>query len=237
MVVSKDTSQAINTAIEILRQELIERIIKVEKENERLNIENESLKKQLKIAEQNNQDNNKPLFSSFIKKTSEGAPPISESETRIVNAISSEQKEKVKKEKNVVVFGLKESSRKSKDEIKEDDDEGISELFDAIGLEKSNIVKHFRLNSGDKSKPGPLVIELVDSSYQKQVLSVARDLNKIEAYKNKVFINPDLTYRQRASLKLLLSERKRLNKIEEDKSSTFRFVIRNDMLQKIEIKK
>ena len=54
---------------------------------------------------------------------------------------------------------------------------------------------------------------------------------------NEVFINPDLTYREKASLKLLLDERKRLNKEEENKNSTFRFVIRNDLLERIEIKK
>jgi hypothetical protein len=66
---------------------------------------------------------------------------------------------------------------------------------------------------------------------------VARDLNAVEEYKNRVFINPDLTYRERASLKLLLGERKRLNKEEKNKSSTFRFVIRNDLLERIEFKK
>jgi hypothetical protein len=42
----------------------------------------------------------------MIKKTSEGAPPISDSETRVINAISAEQKEKVKKEKNVIELSL-----------------------------------------------------------------------------------------------------------------------------------
>ena len=185
----------------------------------------------------NKTQQNKPLFSSLIKKTNEGAPPISESETRVINAISAEQKEKVKKEKNVIVFGLKESNRKEKQEIKEDDDESIGKVFDAIGLDKSKIVKHYRLKSKDTTKPGPLVLEIVESTHQKQVLSVARDLNAVEEYKNRVFINPDLTYRERASLKLLLGERKRLNKEEENKNSTFRFVIRNDLLERIEFKK
>ena len=233
MVVSKDTQNAIKEAIEEIRNEFASRIENVENENKRLNAEVMELRKLL----DNKTQQNKPLFSSLIKKTSEGAPPISESETRVINAISAEQKEKVKKEKNVIVFGLKESNRKEKQEIKEDDDESIGKVFDAIGLDKSKIVKHYRLKSKDTTKPGPLVLEIVESSYQKQVLSVARDLNAVEEYKNRVFINPDLTYRERASLKLLLGERKRLNKEEENKNSTFRFVIRNDLLERIEIKK
>ena len=132
-----------------------------ENENKRLNAEVMELRKLL----DNKTQQNKPLFSSLIKKTSEGAPPISESETRVINAISAEQKEKVKKEKNVIVFGLKESNRKEKQEIKEDDDESIGKVFDAIGLDKSKIVKHYRLKSKESTKPGPLVLEIVESTY------------------------------------------------------------------------
>jgi hypothetical protein len=208
MVVSKDTHLAIKEAIEEIRNEFASRIVNVENENKRLNAEVMELRKLL----DNKTQQNKPLFSSLIKKTSEGAPPISESETRVINAISAEQKEKIKKEKNVIVFGLKESNRKETHEIKEDDDESIGKVFDAISLDKTKIVKHYRLKSKDATKPGPLVLEIVESTYQKQVLSVARDLNTVEENKNRVFINPDLTYRERASLKLLLGERKRLNK-------------------------
>jgi hypothetical protein len=56
----------------------------------------------------------------MIKKTSEGAPPISDLETRVINAISAEQKEKVQKEKNLIVFGINESKRTTNEEIKED---------------------------------------------------------------------------------------------------------------------
>ena len=129
MVVSKDTQCAIKDAIEEIRNEFACRIENVEKENKRLNAEVLELRKLL----DNKTQQNKPLFSSLIKKTSEGAPPISESETRVINAISAEQKEKVKKEKNVIVFGLKESNRKEKQEIKEDHHESIGKVFDAIG--------------------------------------------------------------------------------------------------------
>ncbi len=179
----------------------------------------------------------KPLFRSLIKKTRDGATPVSETETRVFNAISSECKEKARKEKNIVIFGVKESAQSNIDKIIEDDRKSIDDVFDAIGLDKTKITKNFRLKSKDTAKPGPLVVELDSSLYQKQDLSVASSLSKFEEYKSKVYINPDLTFRERASLKLLLEERKKLNKVELDNSSSFRFVIRNDMLEKIIIKK
>ena len=96
MVVSKDTQNAIKEAIDELRMEYFSRIEQVEEVNERLNLEVIELKKKLIETLLNYLKNNKPLFSSPIKKKSEGAPHISESETLVINAISAEQKEKVK---------------------------------------------------------------------------------------------------------------------------------------------
>lgn len=242
MVVSKETREAIDNAVKALRDEfsilktsLENRLSAIDEENSRLKADNADLKKKLNDIESNNQTCNKPLFSSFIKKISAGAPAITDAESRVFNAISAEQKEKIKKEKNVIIFGLIESARKNSSEKIEDDKVSIDNVFDAINLDKTKIVRHFRLKSKDTTKPGPLVVELIDSSYQKQVLSVARDLSKTK-FKEKVYINQDLTYRERASLKVLLEERKKLNKIEQEKNSPFRYIIRNDMLDKIEIK-
>jgi hypothetical protein len=246
MAITKEVKEAIEAAKADLRNELKdikaefeEKIKQIELEKLRLTNDNADLKKRIEVLEKEkpNDVTGKPLFSSFIKKTSEGAPPVSESETRVFNAISSECKEKAKKEKNIIMFGVQESKETEKAKLDEHDLNGIGKIFDDINLDKTRIIKHFRLKSKDATKPGAVVVELDSVLYQKQVLSSASELRKFEEYKNKVYINPDLTFRERASLKLLLEERKKLNKAELDKSSTFRFVIRNDMLEKIEIKK
>ncbi len=52
-----------------------------------------------------------------------------------------------------------------KEEVNEDDDKCIGEVFEAIGLEKAKVFKNFRLKSKDKARP--LVFEIEDSSYKK----------------------------------------------------------------------
>ena len=247
MAITKELKEAIEAAKADLRNEfnlfkvnMEDRIDQIELEKQILKDENKDLKIRLSVLEADKANNlavNKPLFSSFIKSSSQGAPPVLESETRVFHAISSEYKEKAKKEKNIVIFGIKESQQTDKAKIVEEDLKSIESVFDAIGLDKSKISKSFRLRSRDTSKPGALVVELESILYQKHILSISSSLSNIEEYKNKVYINADLTFRERASLKLLLDERKKLNKIEQDSSSPFRFVIRNDMLEKIEIKR
>ena len=95
MVVSKDTQFAIKEAIEEIRNEFACRIENVEKENKRLNAEVLELRKLL----DNKTQQNKPLFSSLIKKTSETAPPISESETRVSETMQFQQNKKRKSKK------------------------------------------------------------------------------------------------------------------------------------------
>jgi hypothetical protein len=68
------------------------------------------------------------------------------------------------------------------------------------------------------------------------VLQESRNLNNISEYKGKVYINADLTIAERSGLKMLLTERNRLNKIESDNNSPFRYVIRNDKLEKFKPK-
>ena len=69
MVVSKDTQNAIKEAIEEIRNEFASRNENVENENKRLNVEVMELRKLL----DNKTQQNKPLFSCLIKKTSKGA--------------------------------------------------------------------------------------------------------------------------------------------------------------------
>ena len=191
--------------------------------------ENKKLKQQFSDLSKN-KINHPQLFSNLFSKTKPA-----EIETKILNAISAESKEKTSKENNVAIFGLKESLKSNKDEKEEEEKQQINEIFTDLNLNIKNIEKHYRLK-GTSSRPGIVVVTLKSKSDQQQVIQESKNLNKIEKYKSKVYINQDLTIAERAGLKLLLEERKKLNKEEEDNNSPFRYVIRNDKLEKIKPK-
>ena len=174
-----------------------------------------------------------PLFSSLLSK----AKPA-EFETKVLNAISAEAKEKSCKEKNIVIFGISESTKGTKTEKDEDDKIKIEEIFTALSLSNIKIQKQYRIknSSSGLGKPSILVVELGSKIEQQQVIQESRNFNQINEYKNKVYINPDLTVAERASLKMLLTERNRLNKTVTDGGSPFRWVIRNDKLEKFKPK-
>ncbi len=214
---------------EKMKDDLEKRIFDLESENKNLMDRVYDLENKASI--------NPPLFSNLFGKTKPA-----EIETKVLNAISAEAKEKSSKEKNVAIFGLVESTKTNKDEKEMEDKMKIDEIFSALNLNGINIEKHYRLkNSSNHSggivqRPGIVIVELKTKLDQQQVLQESRNLNNINEFKGKVYINQDLTIAERASLKMLLSERKRLNQIEIDNKSPFRYVIRNDKLQRLQPK-
>ena len=133
---------------------------------------------------------------------------------------------------------LKESNKNTKEEKEEEDILKIQEIFTELNLNNIKVEKHYRIKSSkpDANKPSILVVELSSKTEQAQVLQESRNLNNLVAYKDKVYINPDLTIAERASLRMLLTERNKLNKIETDGKTPFRWIIRNDRLEKFKPK-
>ena len=124
----------------------------------------------------------------------------------IVNAVSDENKERNKKEKNVIVFNLKESEKASIDEKKEDDKEEVNKICEALSLQNNTVEDVFRLKTKDTSKPKPLVMVLKDKETRNRFLQAAKQLKNSNEYKA-VFLCPDLTEAQRLKFKELVKIR------------------------------
>ena len=72
-----------------------------------------------------------------------------------MNAISAEVKEKSSKEKIIVIFGLKESTKNTKEEKEKKDIFKIQEIFTELNLNNIKVQKHYRIKSSkpDANKP------------------------------------------------------------------------------------
>jgi hypothetical protein len=217
----------IQEELELKVTDLQTRLKCIEDENKRLNLRILELEKNQQTAK------TPQLFSSLVQNKKS---QLQVNETKILNAVSNESKVRISKEKNIAIFGLKKSRKEDKDEQNKEDLDNIQEIFDELNLDSSKIVRNFRLITKDETKPGIVIVELESNLYQQQVLQEAKNLDKVDKFKNKVYINPDLTIAERAALKLLLEERSKLNKMEKENQTPFRFIIRNGSLRKIQPK-
>ena len=128
----------------------------------------------------------------------------------MINVVADENKERNKKEKNIIVFGLEESKKDSITEKKEEDMNQVNKICEILSLQNADVEGVFRLNAKDKEKPKPLVMVLKNKEARNKFLFAAKNLKSSSEHKS-VFLCPDLTEAQRLKYKQLVKIRNEKN--------------------------
>ena len=175
----------------------------------------------LKLNKENSKTNQEKLWSTVAKKNSEVR-------MNIINVVADENKERNKKEKNIIVFGLEESKKDTITEKKEEDISRVNKICEALSLENADLEAVFRLNAKDKNKPKPLVMVLKNKETRNKFLYASKSLKSSDDYKS-VFLCPDLTESQRLKYKELVKIRNEKNeKLSEEEKSNKIWCIRDN---------
>ena len=140
-----------------------------------------------------------------------------------------EQDERKRREKNVGVYGIEESSKSIEKERKEDDKKAVTEICEKIGY-SINIDNINRLKSKNSSKPGPIIVYLSDLANRNQLLTLSKKLRHESGCEN-IYMSPDLTQVERALDFELRKKRNEANKALEE-NSPFRYAIRGNQVVK-----
>ena len=148
----------------------------------------------------------------------------------VANATINEMNERDKRKKNIIVYGVPESTLVDFTDKKAEDMVKIKDILNKI--EKSDVNPNYirRLKSKDSAKPGPILVELSDSSIRNPVLLAAKKLRNFDNYKS-VYNSPDLTEAERQMDYELRKERNRLNE-SNPTDSPFRYGIRGNQVQR-----
>jgi len=149
----------------------------------------------------------------------------------LINVASKENSERLKKENNIIIFGVKESGNIGAADLKEKDEVQVKKILKELKLENIKLEKTIRISSKDKDRPSPLILVLKDKAERNKLLSKAKYLKQSNDFCN-VFLCPDLTEAQRANYKRLIQERKRLNE-ENKKQSEYYYRIREEKVIRI----
>lgn len=153
-----------------------------------------------------------------------------EFEVNIALANNKERREKEKRAKNIVIFGLKQ------EEDKKVDDGKAFELTDALSVPREQVVRVTRLVSKSpslSSRSPPFLVEFKTSSTRDNALKATRNLKGLDKY-NGVTIAHDLTPNERAGLKREQTICVELNQ-QLPENSPFTWRVRNGERTKIDI--
>jgi len=174
----------------------------------------------------------KPLFSNVVKKQSNKQIKYNNDEINVINAIAIENDDIKKRECNVIISGLTNSTG---DNIEKDDETKIENLFAAISFEKTKMKRSKRFtNEKNNGKPNLVLVELNNKEDRFSIMKAAKSLKDNETYKD-VFINFDLTPAQRVMQMELNKKRKELNDKDKTKEATVDYYwgIRSNKIVKI----
>ena len=153
----------------------------------------------------------------------------SQQQIDIINTVTKENKDRERRDKNVIIFGIKESTKTDITEKKADDLVEIHKLTDNVNKDQDNIVRLFRIKS--KSGVSPIIVEFKDSGIRNEFIK--RTHRKFQD----IYVNPDLTESQRNLDKQLREKCRKLNeplKLKENWSNVDEYyVIRNNEVIKI----
>ena len=174
----------------------------------------------------------------------------------ILNIAAKENSERIKKENNLILFGIPESAEDNSENRNENDKTRVKSVLAAIGIKDDDdkeIVKIIRLkNKAESTKPGQILLECANKEFKLNILKAAKGLKTHTQYKS-IYINNDLTSAQQDGVKKLRDDRNDRNSrlphtvpndlkygyhnfSGDEEKSKFYWGIRNNVLKKIKAK-
>ena len=125
-----------------------------------------------------------------------------------------EEKEKNKRKINIIIYGLPEPTATQSEDRKREDSDLTQELFHALSCDDITVNHMTRLGppkteSDQNPKPRPVKLNLASEEARNVLLKKAKNFRKFpnENWKN-IFINQDLTPRERERCRALVEELK-----------------------------
>ena len=141
---------------------------------------------------------------------------MAKAKEEVKDEMRDEMRAREEKKGNFVVYGLKESDDADGKKRKDADEEKVKEMATEMGVAFNGEIKaSYRAGAkGDGDRPRPLIVTIENDDTREEIMANARRLAGKEDWK-RVFISPDLTWRQREEVK---KEEKRLKEEAERKT-------------------
>ena len=225
----------------VSKQEFETFLLKFEDQVKRVDLlvkENQELKERIRKLETPTKQ--LPTFASIVANEKN-----SETENVLLVKVTREIKTKERKENNIILTGLPQAQinteSKAIDENKEK--EVLAQIFAHLEIDLKTVKRHWRLKTKENNMNdivNPMIVEFTDFESKNKA---TKNSYKLKTYKDKVYINNDLTESERSIEKKLRDERNRRNnelsieenglRYSEDEKGKFHYGIRNGIVKKI----
>lgn len=177
----------------------------------------------------------------------QGAPVKDSTQSKLASNDWTELNRRLKKQNNIIVFGISESSSADTSLRDDYDRKTVSSLLKEIGRTDSDFISLKRLYkrqstgtgnintpiaSGITKPPAPILLRLKEPSLRNKILYAAKSLENSSNFK-KVSIRPDLTKQQKDEEVALRAQRDTKNNDAVLNKQPFRYIIRGGEIVEI----
>ena len=116
----------------------------------------------------------------------------------VTETITVEKKELEERAENIVIYGLPESDKEKSDDRKKEEKEQVEEMATAMGVTVDKMEIKWRAGKKKENETNmrPLIVKVEDDEIRGRLLKNARLLVRTKKWE-KVFVNPDMTFKQR----------------------------------------
>ena len=180
-----------------------------EEEKDQIRVFQEEVAEKLtQITEENVEK--KSYSQALMKNVEVKQEMISKMAREVVKEANSKSYDRSQREKNIIVFNMKESSEKDGDK------HFIKKLFQHLKLEEESVAEFFRLGKKAEDKMRPLKMVFKDVEDKKKFLSSLHKLSKAPEDLKSIQVHHDLSISERDQLNVLLKKAKSLNEERND---------------------
>ena len=126
-----------------------------------------------------------------LKKNLVEIPKPTQMEVKITNAILSEQADRERRRKNLLIFAVNDSysnlttENVRQEEIQKQDKEKVERVVESIGADMTQIVSIIRFKPQIQSQRAfPILVRISDEAHRNNILSAAKKLRSAQAFKH-----------------------------------------------------
>ena len=224
-------NKIVETAVAALKKDIATLINQLKEKSDRLDkVEAENKELREKVDGLKTGGDSSAMFNKWVSVVERGPQTKPEDQHTVLNAVTKEQSEQRKREKNLIIFGVK-TSKTDQSEVAQENESIATGILTATGNSTVKPAYIRRLTAKEEGDASPIVFEFKNALDRNAVLKSARTLRNKQAYDH-IYINPDLTESERIMDHQLRKKRNELND-KLDPSSTFHYGIRNYSVVKI----
>ena len=184
-----DCTKVVNEKISFLENKLSQGLTNISKQ----------FSEQLKIIESKLAD--APVVMDQETSQSQSKPVTVDTASKIVD----EYRDREMRKSNIIIFNIPEPKSVDSAQWKKEDIAVINAIAEELGSTALDFVGVVRLGAKSSDKNRPLKVQLNSLSQRRFLLMKAKELRKSKQFSN-MYINPDLSYKERQALKELRQE-------------------------------